>query len=1443
MNRATAAMTHTADYYSSYAYDPDGNLKKLVRNGNLAAQLQMDSLEYVYFGVVNTPVNDNRLIGLVDYAPNAYNNDIKQYLSAGNNRYYYDYNGNVTGDLVTGNNMLWNHYNKTTLAASPAQNRTLNFEYDGAGQRYLKGLSLGYTGAQAGDALNDYYVRDAQGNILAVYKDDVHYTMQRLQWVEYIVAEVLKRCDRKVALNMLLRNFLHNKRFKASLIASFNEDYDFVMNVAAARPVSFFLQDQPSLSTLLSGSFRQPALFRDLASYSGAHSTNVLGMGLNSLLEDAGQRQLFLEAVCAASDSSETDGDYLDLLCTHAPDVMRQVMEDFGTRPFVRDDCGTNIGAVSGYISDAGMNYLAFAAEVEAAASAYSAEYQSLILALNAPNLVFEDPVTGQTGNSLTLMCATAKDLMEKALTEMSIAIPSSHSCEDLTAIVSELARKTPAVFRTFWNNIVKWGPSYADQYNHYGACLLHVRVSDPVQDVWQQAASFMPATTIALAQYLGADSTSADSAALFLKAYRSVHQDQQSLQQIAGFIAAKVEPDGDLAGFKSFVDVVATDEIWLNKAGALGSGSGNMIALFNKALEQPVAREGLTAFMDKWSGARDLLNSTFSGTQQLELIYRADPAQLTDDYIAYTGNTEVLPWAIVEIPGLTPDNFIGTMRDLPRYCLTTEIVDSILHATYVQAISTRRFSLAEHDLYGGSRIGTANYLPGQFYAYYDFSGPEPIKDTAKLATARPWYSLEYNDLIAGMALEPYNNTDPSSYYLNHTIGLRQYEVTNHLGNVQATISDLPYPKTIDDSITAYAPALAAAYDYYPFGMLMPGRFVSDESEKCLTLTQTQWVTNWEEYCYDVYKWVFPKIRLINSASIKVAAGLLDFDLSHTAAQIDFEERAVPNMTQELSMNISEWVSGAGSISVIQVINGHEQVLSSQLINKASLLRLTFTPATDLIQVRILGPVRVKVSTICVKRPVQTQQDMLVDVCSGSNDRYRFGFNGQEKVNEWAGIGNHNTAEFWEYDTRTARRQNLDPKDIASESPYCALRSSPIAAGDPNGDFTPIITGLIGGAIDAAFQLTEIAISDDKTLEDFSWTSVFISTALGATGAGLTTVISTQTEKYILNKVAQKAVIVVAETIAEAGLNITEDYTKAVVKDYNDGKGFNLDQSKNENFNPLNSAIAAGAGKAATETAGYAAKKMLRNSGVKKLEKALENAEQETSKLEKAVEKNQDFAQSSSTRRKTQAKRIERAQESARTTEQIKKRISTRAKVNGVAREVVNNIVSSNTKTAAKNKLDDQAKAQMQADQKKAKCFVAGTLVNTSKGYKCIEDITTEDSVLSFNQQSHRFEFCRVLNTFSRESDEIVAITMQSGLVISVTPEHSFLVNKGVWVPSGKLKTSDRIWSLHGKEKIKHIAKSPKEVKVYNFEVQNTHTYIVTKMDLVTHNTEGLTCK
>lgn len=73
---------------------------------------------------------------------------------------------------------------------------------------------------------------------------------------------------------------------------------------------------------------------------------------------------------------------------------------------------------------------------------------------------------------------------------------------------------------------------------------------------------------------------------------------------------------------------------------------------------------------------------------------------------------------------------------------------------------------------------------------------------------------------------------------------------------------------------------------------------------------------------------------------------------------------------------------------------------------------------------------------------------------SFSYENSRFGFNTQEKVDEISGTGNHNTALFWEYDTRLCRRWNNDPKPNISISTYACFGNNPIWFNDVQGDTT-----------------------------------------------------------------------------------------------------------------------------------------------------------------------------------------------------------------------------------------------------------------------------------------------------------------------------------------------------------------------------------------------------
>ena len=63
---------------------------------------------------------------------------------------------------------------------------------------------------------------------------------------------------------------------------------------------------------------------------------------------------------------------------------------------------------------------------------------------------------------------------------------------------------------------------------------------------------------------------------------------------------------------------------------------------------------------------------------------------------------------------------------------------------------------------------------------------------------------------------------------LNHNLGLKNYELSNHLGNVCAVISDRKIPRSSNGTTIAYyMPDIVSATDYYPFGMTMQERTFS----------------------------------------------------------------------------------------------------------------------------------------------------------------------------------------------------------------------------------------------------------------------------------------------------------------------------------------------------------------------------------------------------------------------------------------------------------------------------------------------------------------------------------------------------------------------------------------------------------------------------------------
>jgi hypothetical protein len=66
-----------------------------------------------------------------------------------------------------------------------------------------------------------------------------------------------------------------------------------------------------------------------------------------------------------------------------------------------------------------------------------------------------------------------------------------------------------------------------------------------------------------------------------------------------------------------------------------------------------------------------------------------------------------------------------------------------------------------------------------------------------------------------------------SGILFSFTRGKKLFELTNHLGNVLATISDKKFGTAVSglpSQISYYTAHIKSVQDYYPFGMEMPGR-------------------------------------------------------------------------------------------------------------------------------------------------------------------------------------------------------------------------------------------------------------------------------------------------------------------------------------------------------------------------------------------------------------------------------------------------------------------------------------------------------------------------------------------------------------------------------------------------------------------------------------------
>ena len=135
-------------------------------------------------------------------------------------------------------------------------------------------------------------------------------------------------------------------------------------------------------------------------------------------------------------------------------------------------------------------------------------------------------------------------------------------------------------------------------------------------------------------------------------------------------------------------------------------------------------------------------------------------------------------------------------------------------------------------------------------------------------------------------------------------------------------------------------------------------------------------------------------------------------------------------------------------------------------------------------------------------------------------------------------------------------------------------------------------------------------------------------------------------------------------------------------------------------------------------------------------------------------------------------------------------------------------------------------------------CFVAGTLVKTQAGYTPIEEVYAGDMVWAWDETTGNVALKQVVETYVNKTSELVHVFVNSEEIIT-TPSHPFYSPVKGWTDAIHLRAGDVLVLVNGEyvvvEKIQHeILEKP--ITVYNFQVEDYHTYYISQSSVLVHN-------
>lgn len=342
----------------------------------------------------------------------------------------------------------------------------------------------------------------------------------------------------------------------------------------------------------------------------------------------------------------------------------------------------------------------------------------------------------------------------------------------------------------------------------------------------------------------------------------------------------------------------------------------------------------------------------------------------------------------------------------------------------------------------------------GNVMAIYEYTIDDVTQDNHYTLTERNIYGssrLGNNNAPVEMIA----TTPPNTSQYNHHIGYRQYELSNHLGNVLAVISDRKIARDIDQDNTVdyYEPDVLLTYDYSPFGAPLHARSFS--KEVCDEVTSTQKI---EDLNTDFTDGTAQGWTAMGNTSLTVnTSGQLKIEKNGGGQLMGATQSfmAISGELYDFTITIDKGSCNTNADILLEVLDANSTVIYTQTLSSGTQTYTTqFTASAS--GAYVITVQRINNAANCyflIDDVLITHEEEVTQTLCEDFAGYRYGLMGYEVDNEIKGEGNSYDMGARMYDPRIGRTPSIDPAAslFPSDSPYMFAGNNPIFYIDEEG--------------------------------------------------------------------------------------------------------------------------------------------------------------------------------------------------------------------------------------------------------------------------------------------------------------------------------------------------------------------------------------------------------